>query len=112
MPQKDPREPFTRITVEEAKEMVDRGGIQVIDVREPREFRRGHVPGARSIPLPALLADAGQVPRDGAVTLVCRGGRRSGRAVCLLRKRGHDNVAALKGGMLAWNAANLLEAID
>jgi SulP family sulfate permease len=84
----------------------------VIDVREPREFRRGHVPGARSIPLPALLADTGQVPREGAVTLVCRGGRRSGRAVCLLRERGYDNATALRGGMLAWKAANLLEAID
>ena len=84
----------------------------VIDVREPREFKRGHVPGARSIPLPILLADVEKVPRHGAVTLVCRGGRRSGRAVCLLGDQGYDNVSALKGGMLAWKAANLLEAID
>jgi rhodanese-related sulfurtransferase len=34
----------------------------------------------------------------GTVTLVCRGGRRSGRAECMLREQGHGDVAALKGG--------------
>jgi SulP family sulfate permease len=91
--------------------LYDEAAPTVIDVREPREFRRGHVPGARSIPLPALLADIDQVPRDGPVALVCRGGRRSERAACLLRQQGYDNVVALKGGMLAWEAENLLEAI-
>ena len=84
----------------------------VIDVREPREFKRRHVPEARLVPLPALLADIGQVPRDRPVVLVCRGGRRSSRAARVLRERGYDNVAAMRGGMLAWEAANLLEAID
>jgi rhodanese-related sulfurtransferase len=46
------------------------------------------------------------------VALVCRGGRRSERAACLLRRQGYDNVVALRGGMLAWEAENLLEAID
>ena len=92
--------------------LYDEAAPIVIDVREPREFKRGHIPGARSVPLPTLLADTGQVPRDGAVALVCRGGRRSERAACLLRKQGYDNVVALRGGMLAWEAENLLEAID
>jgi SulP family sulfate permease len=92
--------------------LYDEAAPIVIDVREPREFKRGHVPGARSIPLPALLADIDQVPREAPVALVCRGGRRSERATCLLRKQGYDNVVALKGGMLAWEAKNLLEAID
>ena len=82
----------------------------VIDVREPREFVQGHVPGSQLIPLPALLADLGQAPRDRAVVLVCRGGRRSARAAAALHAAGHPNVAALKGGMLAWESAILLEA--
>lgn len=84
----------------------------VIDVREPREYRRGHVPEARVLPLSALLTDCSQVPRDSAVVLVCRSGRRSARAARLLRRNGYDNVQVLRGGMLAWEAANLLEAVD
>ena len=82
----------------------------VIDVREPREFRQGRVPGSRLIPLPVLLADLGQVPRDGRVVLVCRGGRRSARAAAALMATGFEDVAILRRGMLAWEAANLLEA--
>jgi len=84
----------------------------VIDVREPREFRRGHVPNALVLPLPALLANVSQVPRSGTVILVCRSGRRGARAARLLRQNGYDNVQVMRGGMLAWEAANLLEAVD
>lgn len=82
----------------------------VIDVREPREYRQGHVPGSQLLPLPALLADPGQLPRDRAIVLVCRGGRRGARAAAALLAAGHPNVAVLHGGMVAWEAANLLEA--
>jgi SulP family sulfate permease len=91
-----------------------RGGERptVIDVREPREFRRGHIPEARLIPLPKLLGQIDQVPRDHAVVLVCHGGRRSTRATALLRERGYENVQVLEGGMLAWKREHLLEAIE
>ena len=38
MATKDPREPFTRITAQEAKEKVDSGAVQIIDVRTPGEY--------------------------------------------------------------------------
>jgi SulP family sulfate permease len=84
----------------------------VVDVREPREYERGHVPQARLMPLPSLLSPALDLPRDQPLILVCRGGRRSTRAACLLQGRGYDNVAVLEGGMLAWERAGLLEAVD
>ncbi|MBW2258024.1 MAG: sulfate permease [Deltaproteobacteria bacterium] len=83
----------------------------VIDVREPREFRRGHVPKAFLIPLPLLITDGDKVP-DEPLVLVCRTGRRSARAAQLLGNRGNSEVTILEGGMLAWEAAGLLEAID
>jgi SulP family sulfate permease len=85
--------------------------LTVVDVREPREFAQGHVPGARLIPVPALLARADQIPRERAAVLVCRGGRRSRRAAAVLRRRGFESVTVLEGGMLAWEGANLLEAV-
>ena len=51
MPSKDPREPFSRITVEQGKEMMASNNVAVIDVREPHEYNAGHVPDAKLIPM-------------------------------------------------------------
>lgn len=83
----------------------------VIDVREPREYKQGHIPEAQLIPLPKLLSDGVELPRERPVVIVCRGGRRSTRAAFMLHRQGYHNVAILHGGMLAWEAAGLLNAI-
>ncbi len=84
----------------------------IVDVREPREYNRGHIPDANSIPLPQVLKDSVTLPNDRQVVLVCRSGRRSRRAAYALHKIGVMDVVMLKGGMLAWEAAGLLEAIE
>jgi SulP family sulfate permease len=84
----------------------------VVDVREPREFKQGHIPDAQLIPLPTILADNVRLPNDRQIVLVCRSGRRSQRAAYALQKMGCMNVAVLDGGMVAWESADLLEAID
>ncbi len=85
----------------------------VVDVREAREFRQGHIPQARLMPLPEILADGEEeLPPEREIVLVCRGGRRSTRTTHILRSRGYDRVRVLAGGMVAWEAANMLEAID
>ncbi len=83
----------------------------VIDVREPREFKRGHIPQAESIPLFKLLSASSQIPRDRPVVFVCRSGRRSTRATYLLTNQGYTNIRVLRGGILAWESAGLLEAV-
>ncbi len=83
---------------------------QIIDVREPREFQRGHIPGARNLPLAHLLRERDHIP-PGPLVLVCRSGRRSMRAAALLSERKPPPLV-LEGGMLAWEAANLLEAVE
>jgi SulP family sulfate permease len=84
----------------------------VIDVREPREFKQGHIPQAQLLPLPQLLSDTSKLALDSEIVVVCRGGRRSTRATYALQRRGYQNVRVLQGGMLAWEAAGLLEAIE
>ena len=86
--------------------------LAIIDVREPREFKQGHIPQARLIPLPQLISDASDLPPDRKIVCVCRGGRRSTRATYMLQNKGYQNVRVLEGGMLAWEAAGLLEAVD
>ncbi len=84
----------------------------VVDVREPREFNQRHIPGAISMPLFKLLSDPSQLPRDEALIFVCQSGRRSKRATYLLRNQGYENANFLQGGLLAWEAADLLTAIE
>jgi len=84
----------------------------VVDVREGREFRRCHIPQAQLVPLSRLLGQAPELPHDRPLVFVCRGGRRSTRAAHHVRSQGYDDVAVLQGGMLAWEAANLLAAVD
>ncbi|WP_420643646.1 SulP family inorganic anion transporter [Candidatus Leptofilum sp.] len=84
----------------------------VVDVREPREYRQGHIAEAQLIPLPTLLSTDVKLPADKQIVLVCRSGRRSRRAAAALQNIGCMNVQVLQGGMLAWNSAGLLEAVD
>jgi sulfate permease, SulP family len=84
----------------------------IVDVREPREFRQGHIPNAHLLPLPDLLEGNGDLPRDQPLVLVCRSGRRSTRAAALLQQRGYKDLQVVEGGMLGWEAAHLLEAIE
>jgi SulP family sulfate permease len=81
----------------------------VIDVRQPREFQRGHIPGARPIPLPDLPFHLVDLPRDCPITFVCQSGQRSQRAAHLLKRNGWINVTFLQGGLLAWQAAGFFE---
>jgi sulfate permease, SulP family len=109
-----PAQEVAKVTPNELRQKLLNGDTPplVIDVREPREFKQGHIPEAELAPLPKLLSSPPPLPRQRKIVLVCRGGRRSERAAYVLQSRGYSNVAVLEGGMLAWEAAGLLEAID
>jgi rhodanese-related sulfurtransferase len=80
--------------------------VQIVDVRQPDEFTgpRGHVAGARLIPLGPLSERAAELSKDRPVVMVCRSGARSAQATVLLGKAGFARVANLSGGMLRWRA--------
>ncbi|GAA0256854.1 hypothetical protein GCM10010492_67200 [Saccharothrix mutabilis subsp. mutabilis] len=80
------------------------GNAFVVDVREAREYRPGHVPGARNVPLSVLPVRVGELPKDQPVFVICQSGGRSARATELLRAVGVDAVDVL-GGTGAWIAA-------
>ena len=63
-------------------------------------------------PLPMLLSEKPELPEDGPVVLVCRSGRRSRLAADWLSNQGIKQVKILKGGMLAWESAELLIAVE
>jgi rhodanese-related sulfurtransferase len=76
-------------------------GEPVVDVREPVEFREGHVPGATNIPMGQLAARLGEIDRNRPVHVVCASGNRSSAMADVLAANGFDaiNVA---GGTSAW----------
>ncbi|RYY15681.1 MAG: molybdopterin-synthase adenylyltransferase MoeB [Cytophagaceae bacterium] len=71
----------------------------LLDVRNPLEYQRRHLPGAVLLPLPQLAARAAEVPRQGPVVVYCQSGVRSAQAVALLQSLGYANVQTLSGGL-------------
>ncbi|WP_454967882.1 rhodanese-like domain-containing protein [Gemella sanguinis] len=73
--------------------------IQLIDVRTPIEFQRGHIKNAKNIPLSEL---ANFTPiADKTIYVICHSGARSKIAAKKLKKKGYD-VINVQGGMMAW----------
>jgi len=101
MATKDPREPFMRINVQEAREMMG-GGAVVIDVREMHEYTSGHVPEAAHIPVNTVYARREELPKDKDLIFVCAVGQRSALAAEMAAAAGLTRLFNLEGGTDAW----------
>lgn len=98
---KNPQEPFTRLTVQEAKELID-NGVPVIDVREPHEYAAGHVPGAKLIPVNSVLQRASELPQGTPIVFICAKGQRSALACEMAAALGFKDLYNVEGGTEAW----------
>ncbi len=103
MPTKNEREPFSRLNVQEAKDMLANGAA-VIDVREPHEYEIARIPNTKLIPLGEVVARAGELDPTREAILHCKGGTRSAKAVAALRESGYTGpLLDLEGGIAAWS---------
>lgn len=75
---------------------------QLIDVREPQEFKKGHILGARNIPVTQMKQRLVEIRKDKPVYLYCQSGSRSARAALLLNKKEYLDLNQLKGGFKKW----------
>lgn len=93
---------------EELLARVADGRAVVLDVRPPREYAAGHIPGAVSIPVDELAERLGELAADAHVVAYCRGSYcvMSYDAVRLLAARGRAAIR-LVDGMLEWRLAGL-----
>ena len=80
---------------------------QVVDVREPWEFQRGHVPGAMLIPLGQLSGRLNELDPEHPVAVICASGNRSQSAAALLGQKGFKTVYNILGGTGAWMQSGL-----
>ena len=102
---KDPREPFTRISVQEAKEKIDAGNVQVIDTRQPGEYMVGHVPDALNIPHMAVVSHKDDLSTDKEIIMICESGARSALACEFAAALGFKDLYNVEGGTAAWKKA-------
>ncbi len=91
----------TEITVEH---LVDEPAVErfILDVRNLSEWKAGHMPGAKLIPLPELVDRLEEIPKDANIVIHCQSGGRSAIASSVLKSRGYERVANLIGGFSAW----------
>lgn len=73
----------------------------VLDVREPEEYREGHIPGSTLIPLGTLGENLDALPKSEPIIVVCRSGGRSAHATQHLVQAGYQAINMV-GGMLDW----------
>ncbi len=76
---------------------------QLIDVREPDEFARGHIEGALNLPLSTLRRNLAEVPKNRPLWIYCAAGQRGYFAQRMLLQQGFD-AKNLSGGYLTWQA--------
>jgi rhodanese-related sulfurtransferase len=101
------------------KDALDRGEIDlVVDVREPGEWQREHLPGAMNVPRGMLelkadpdspVADPELARRKAGVVVYCTKApsARSLLAAETLSEMGFTNVAVLSAGLNGWKEAGL-----
>ncbi|WP_394843301.1 rhodanese-like domain-containing protein [Pendulispora brunnea] len=95
------------VSPQQAHDLISRGEVEVIDVREPNEWSTGHLAGARLVPLAKFRANPkAALPRDGVV-FVCAAGMRSETAARLAASSGLTKVYNLSGGTRGWVKAGL-----
>ncbi|MBI1195379.1 MAG: rhodanese-like domain-containing protein [Gammaproteobacteria bacterium] len=99
---------YREIDPPEAVAMINREDAVPVDVRDPRQFRTGHIQGARNHPTDRLIAaeDALKDFKDHPLIICCEHGITASRAASYLSQRGF-RVYKLRGGLSAWRSAGL-----
>ncbi len=105
MPTKNPGESFTRISVEEAKEMLDGEEAQAIDVRPPGSWAGGHVAKAMNLPMVSITARGKEIPTDKDILFIDEAGQYAPKASETAATLELKEVFSVEGGMKAWQDA-------
>ncbi len=79
----------------------------VLDVRTPHEWQSKQIAGSMNVPLNQLQARLSELPRERSIAVHCASGYRSSIATSVLQRLGFSHVTELKGGIAAWEAAQL-----
>ena len=97
------------IEPQQATLLINHEDAVVVDVRPMADFNGGHIVNALNIPINGFANQIGSLDkhRQKPIILSCRSGNQSQFALRQLRKAGFEKVYNLRGGIMAWQAANL-----
>lgn len=99
----------SRISHTVATTMINKGKAAIIDIRDQKEYRAGHLLNAIHVPYDSLEERIPRIEKlkSQPVIVVCEDGKRSRAAADMLRKSGFAQVFSLDGGMTGWKTNSL-----
>lgn len=98
--------PVNSMDIDEAREFMgnhEEGSYNLVDVRQPKEYEKEHIPGAKLIPLSQLGDSLDKLDPEKPTIVHCAIGGRSRVAAQTLASNGFSEVYNLSGGIKAWN---------
>jgi rhodanese-related sulfurtransferase len=78
------------------------GDYNLVDVRAPKEYEQGHLPGARLIPVGELASRLSEIDPKKPTVVYWAAGLRSRAAAATLTDAGFGEVYSMQGGINAW----------
>ncbi len=92
------------MSAEKFYERIKQGNVVVIDVRTPREYAEGHIPGAINIDFyaPDFESKIAALDKDKEYLVHCRSGNRSRRSMQVFKKHGFKKIGHLTHGINEW----------
>jgi rhodanese-related sulfurtransferase len=101
--------PGNEVDPAQAVQLINRRDAVVIDVRDAADYKSGHITNARHIPESEIEARAKDLEKIKAkpIIVTCGRGNRSPGVAMRLRKLGFDEAVSLRGGLAAWQQANI-----
>jgi len=104
------KEKVCEIDTVEAQNLIEAGAL-LVDVREPDEYRAGHIPGAFNIPRGLLEFKIQELQKGGdpshPICLYCKSGSRAALSFVALTDMGFQRVYSLEGGVDNWESRGL-----
>src|SRR5437879_6298623 len=100
-----PLERIGQMSVHELNER--KSSLQVLDVRSPGEWKKGHVPGAHHIFVPQLEDRMNELDREKPTAVYCGSGYRASIATSILKQQGFNDLWNVPGSWEAWKKAKL-----
>lgn len=92
-----------------ATRMFNDGDTLVLDVRDEKEYKAGHVLNAKNVPVGSLDQRLHELQKykQRDVVVYCDNGMRTSKAMGRLKKEGFEKLHTLAGGLAAWEKASL-----
>lgn len=90
------------ITPEALEKSLPPKDFTLIDVRQPEEYKEGHIPGAILIPLDKLEDELTRLDINKEAIVYCFAGNRSARAAAILSNYGFKKIKNLTAGIKGW----------